>query len=118
MRWVRRWLRPGAALALWALALQLWLGFGHIHAEDVAPAPQTTAAAAQQDGTGHPALPGDHDDCPICSVMHLAGAVVLPAPPALAALEVPRFTLLPAAHAAITFAAAPSAFNARAPPTA
>jgi hypothetical protein len=115
---MRRRLRAGAVLALWALALQLWLGFGHIHAEDVAPATQITGAGTQQGGTTHPALPDDHDDCPICSVMHLAAALVLPAPPAVATLEALRVTRLPAPPAAIAIAATRYPFNARAPPAA
>lgn len=90
MRALRSLRRFGAALGLFALLLQLALSFAHIHPEDLlgASAAEISAKAAgkaltDRDQNRHaPGAP--HDDCPICAVMHLAGTIVLPAPPALA----------------------------------
>jgi len=40
MRWVRGHRRVGACVALFALALQLVLSFGHIHLADIASLPR------------------------------------------------------------------------------
>ena len=89
MRGLRSRRRFGAGLGLFALLLQLTLSFAHVHPEDLLGAPasaQRVVAKAQPAGPGQDRhVPGTpHDDCPICSVMHLAGAVVLPDAPALA----------------------------------
>ena len=90
MRGLRSIRRFGAGLGLFALLLQLALSFGHVHPEDLG-----ASAAGIVDkiaGKAQPASPAQdrhapgapHDDCPICAVMHLAGTIVLPDPPALA----------------------------------
>jgi hypothetical protein len=120
MGWVRTRRRLTGWLALFALALQLGLAFGHSHAEDLTPA--VTGAAPVQTA-GSPAAPDapadtDHADCAICAVLHLASALLGPAPPALA-LPV-TFTLArpdAAAPQALPATAAAS-FHARAPPQA
>jgi hypothetical protein len=90
MRRLRSIRRFGAGLGLFALLLQLALSFGHMHPEDfLGPSPGGTQALASKAQTASAAqgrhIPGaPHDDCPICSVMHLAGTIVLPAPPVLA----------------------------------
>jgi hypothetical protein len=89
MRGLRSIRRLGAGLGLFALLLQLTLSFAHVHPEDLLGAPE---AAERVAGKVQPAGPGEdrhapeapHHDCPICSVMHLAGTVVVPDPPALA----------------------------------
>jgi hypothetical protein len=91
MRGLRSLRRFGAGLGLFALLLQLALSFGHIHAEDLLGA-SDAGVAVETAGKALPAgadperqAPGaPHDDCPICAVMHLAGTIVLPDPPALA----------------------------------
>ena len=89
MRGLRSIRRFGAGLGLFALLLQLTLSFAHIHPEDLLGAP---VGAAERVAGKAPAGPGQdrhgpgvpHDDCPICSVMHLAGTIVLPDAPVLA----------------------------------
>src|SRR5262249_2181872 len=81
--------RFGAGLGLFALLLQLTLSFAHVHPEDLIGASAAGIAEAMgnalADGDQERHAPGaPHDDCPICSVMHLAGTIVLPDPPALA----------------------------------
>jgi hypothetical protein len=77
----------GTGLALFALMLQLILSFGHIHADDLLPlaASGNVVLDRGQSATDHDdQLPGHaHDDCPICSVMYLAGTVVVPSSPVL-----------------------------------
>ena len=79
--------RFGTGLALFALILQLTLSFGHIHPDDLLPsaAGRNVVPDRGQSATDHQdRLPGHaHDDCPICSVMHLAGTIVVPGSPLL-----------------------------------
>jgi hypothetical protein len=112
--------RFGTGLALFALLLQLTLSFGHIHPDDLVPIPPGTDVTRDhvQPAPDHDdQLPGhSHDDCPICSVMHLAGTIVVPSPPALvlptvlamAPQEPPALRLVPVARR--------SPFQTRAPP--
>jgi hypothetical protein len=123
MAWVRAQRRLSGWLALFALALQLALSFGHIHAEDFAAsvagiietAHSGEGAAAPDDGDRHRL---GHADCAICAVIHLAATLLLPPPPQV---------LLPAAETFASFAAielhdpprtSRQPFQARAPPQA
>jgi hypothetical protein len=122
MRWFRMNRRSSGALALFALALQMTLAFGHIHLRDFAGIPGVSAAQAQvqanndnpngPDGTGH----STDDYCPICATASLAGTLVLPA---LVALAVP-VNATDAAYAQVCSADCSTfdhaLFHARAPP--
>jgi Protein of unknown function (DUF2946) len=87
---VRKRLWFGSHLALVALAIQLVLSFGHIHAEDFATtAGNPTTIDADHAGEGssdsdHHGL--GHRDCDICATVSLLATVVIPSPPALAVL--------------------------------
>jgi DUF2946 family protein len=127
MNWFRSRSRLGAYLALFALAFQLAVSFGHVHLKRIAPlaAPASALAAASPSaddltapsnpaGREHPA----DDHCPICTLIHLAGALVpaetpsLPLPTIFSGLRLElaaEFDLTPS-HAAL--------FRARAPPIA
>jgi hypothetical protein len=108
-------------LALFALALQLYLAFGHVHAEDLGLAPQAVSAeqnsAAHEDGS----VPTDRDDrdsCAICIALALTGNSVAPQPPALALPFAHDFAWpqdFLSARRELPFAAP---FQARAPPSA
>jgi hypothetical protein len=117
---MRRSIRLGSCLALFALALQLSLSFGHIHAEDLAPATSIPATmSADQDG-GNPAEPDHHglghDDCPICAAAALLATLVIPSPPALDAPATYRF-VVPDEAITLQWVGKPSRlFQARAPP--
>ena len=126
MRWFRSRSRLGAYLALFALALQLAVSFGHVHLERITPAAGASAlagappstddlnAASNPAGREHRA----DDRCPICTLIQLAGALVpaempsLPLPTVFGRLrlELAAELDLTASHAAL--------FRARAPPTA
>ena len=127
MRWFRSRSRLGAYLALFALAFQLAVSFGHVHLEHFTPpsAGASALAGAQPsaDDRNAPSKPAgrEHpadDHCPICTLIHLAGALVpaempsLPLPTVFGGLrlEVAAEFDLTASHAAL--------FRARAPPIA
>jgi hypothetical protein len=116
MKPIRQWRKTGAALGLFALALQLWLSFGHVHTESVATAQiEATALSA----------PGDHDDaalhrdlCAICVTAQLLASSLVPLAPALPL----RPAIIAAGHTPLvgpsTPGKAPRRFLARAPPLA
>lgn len=127
MIWFRSKVRFGARLALFALALQLALSFGHVHAEDLVPsataATHATAAGQQSGAPTDPSAPahrsdGADDICAVCALMQLvstsvpAQAPVLAVPTRLAPIEHPT-------PAGAPWTAVPRPlFQARAPPTA
>lgn len=119
MGWVRAERRLGGWLALFALALQLTLSFGHIHAEDFYrdASPQISHVAGEAGGA--PAAPApDHDDCSICVTAHLTGAAALPAPLQFA-LPLPEpFAWRAAIEHRVVPHAVRQPFQARAPPQA
>jgi hypothetical protein len=95
MRWFRDHIRQGSWFALVALAINLALAFGHIHASNgsgteragsliAAIAAPHGIVAPQSDGTtqNHPADQADYL-CPICMAAAAMGTALAPAPPAL-----------------------------------
>jgi hypothetical protein len=117
----------GAYLALFALAFQLAVSFGHVHLEHFTPpsAGASALAGAQPsaDDRNAPSNPAgrEHpadDHCPICTLIHLAGALVPAEAPSLPLPTVfGRLPLELAAEFDLTAShAAP--FRARAPPIA
>jgi Protein of unknown function (DUF2946) len=127
MGWFRSRARLGSYLALLALAFQLALSFGHVHLDHVAPASAgAMAIASTQPSTEEvnaPSVPAGREDvaddvCPICALIHLAGALV---PVEMPPLPLPSIfgSVLHEAAARFDVTAAPSArFRARAPPLA
>ena len=101
MNWFRKHLKHGSRLALFALAIQFGLSFGHFHGaaaknveiglsvagltngtEQAAPVAANETAQQQQ--------PSDHDNdrhpaeaCAICAVLSLANNFLFAAPPVL-----------------------------------
>ena len=127
MSWFRSRSRLGAYLALFALAFQLAISFGHVHLERIAPLPASASAlAGAQPSAADPNAPSNpagrehpaDNHCPICTLIHLAGAFVpaeMPSLPVPAVFSRLRLELagefdLTASHAAL--------FRARAPPIA
>ena len=124
MRWFRANKTFCSRLALFALAVQFVLAFGHIHRDDIyGPARQAAAiAAAVPDGSqplpaNHPAKHSD-DYCAICAAVSLLGNSLAAAAPALplpsASHAVEQFDRV----AAIFVAPRRAAFQSRAPPAA
>ncbi len=131
MKWFRRHIKTGSRLALFALALQFVLSFGHCHADaaQAAATVQSQASLALEQGlapdAANPAQqqPNGHDDgqplnepCAICAVMAMANQVVGATPPPLilpAAVERPLLTT----DATFVHPGTPwRAFQSRAPP--
>jgi len=120
MGWVRRSIRVGSWLALFALALQFTLSLGHIHAEDFAPAAGIQVTVDSDRGAGNPAEPDHHglghDVCPICATTALLATLMIPLPLALEAPATHSFSFLDEAIA-LQWVGKPSRlFQARAPP--
>jgi hypothetical protein len=125
MRRLRSIRRFGAGLGLFALLLQLALSFAHIHPEDLLPrslagfADHVAGKAQVPPGGQDRQAPGSqHDDCPICAVMHLAGTIVVPVAPSLALPT--QFTTTSFAVSDVSYVPIPRRlpFQTRAPPTA
>ncbi|HEY2531763.1 MAG TPA: hypothetical protein VGJ20_28185 [Xanthobacteraceae bacterium] len=90
MRWFRANRRFGGRLALFALALQFYLAFGHIHREDIFGPPDAMAfsAAAMTPATDHARpldFPSKHTDdyCAICAAMVFLASSFVPQLPVL-----------------------------------
>ena len=89
MRWFRTRSRLGSCLALFALALQLALSFGHVHLDGDAPDSghpsvlSDAQPATALDPTNHDSPAADDDHCPICALIHLARTLVQAEAPSL-----------------------------------
>jgi hypothetical protein len=90
MGWFRDHIRRGSWFALVALAINLGLSFGHIHAIDHRgfahpSASQIIAIASPDDGQSQGHRDGDGVDllCPICMAAGAVGHALASAPPAL-----------------------------------
>jgi hypothetical protein len=127
MSWFRSRSRLGAYLALFALAFQLAVSFGHVHLEHIAPASAGASALASlqpsADDLNAPSSPAGRerladDCCPICTLIHLAGALV---PAEMPSLPLPTVFGRLRLKATAEFDLTPSQgalFRARAPPIA
>ena len=97
MKWLRSNIKHGSRLALFTLALQFALSFGHFHggAAQAAPAVQSGSAnslsvadtasedAQQQPASNHDSDQQQGDVCAICAVLALANAMLFATPPLL-----------------------------------
>jgi hypothetical protein len=128
MRWVRSKRKFGGYLALFALALQFYLSFAHIHPEDIyGPANLPLSSAAQiasppRDATKLlPERASHHgnDICAICATIYLLNSSPAPQAPQLQPVAL---NSRPAEHfvrtSALFVAARRAPFQSRAPPTA
>ncbi len=142
MKWFRSNIRRGSRLALFALAIQFLLSFGHFHASHAQAAPavaKQSALHAAASGTATHALnralraaasravplktSSDHapddrltDDCAICAVLALADAMMIVTPPYLLEPQAVAFAHLIADGASVDLNSAGVAFQPRAPP--
>jgi DUF2946 family protein len=131
MKWFRRHIKTGSRLALFALALQFVLSFGHVHADaaQAAASIQSKASLALEKGLAPDTpsqaqqQPASHDDgqplnepCAICAVMAMANQVMAAVP---ALLPVPDTVERPFLTTDATFVHPGTpwrAFQSRAPP--
>lgn len=117
MKWFRSNIRRGSHAALFALAIQFVLSFGHFHPIAAQAAPQSIQASSQRLPTpSHDQDQHPDDFCAICAVMALASTAMVATPPAL---PIPQAFELRDPPADVTFfhrrpARAP--FQSRAPP--
>jgi hypothetical protein len=125
MGWFRSRSRLGSYLALFALAFQLAVSFAHVHVDEIAPLSATALAGAQppSDDVNAPSSPTGREDiaddcCPICTLIHLAGALVPVETPSVALPSMFGHLRLAAAVAFGLAASQTAPFQARAPPIA
>jgi hypothetical protein len=117
MKWVRSNIKRVSRLALFALAVQFALSFGHVHAL----AQPSSAQVARSLGTPQPASdqgPGEHpgDTCAICVVMAMANTALSATPPVVLLPQAADFSYLAAAAEFVRAAHLRVAFQPRAPP--
>ena len=137
MKWFRSNIRHGSRLALFALAIQFALSFGHFHgaAAQAAPAIQSAelqtgahdanalpaAVAVGQSAQQQPATDRDSgrhpaDTCAICAVMALANNVLFATPPLLLLPQAVEFLYQTTDAEFVHLNSARVAFQPRAPP--
>src|SRR4051812_16379299 len=137
MNWFRKHLKHGSRLALFALAIQFALSFGHFHsfAAQAAPTVQTSvtdadfayaagvAAQAAADEVAQKQQPSTPDTdqqpadaCAICAVMSLAGNLLLATPPLLQLPQAVDFLYLTTDAEFVHLGSVHFAFQSRAPP--
>jgi Protein of unknown function (DUF2946) len=134
MKWFRSNIKHGARLALFALAVQFALSFGHFHllaASEAAPAVQSNLTqavaanglAAAGDQTAQRQSPANHDpdqqpadNCAICAVVAMASTVVFATPPLLLLPQAVEFLYLTTDAEFVHLKSAGAAFQPRAPP--
>jgi Protein of unknown function (DUF2946) len=127
MNWFRSRIRSGARLALFALAVQMVVSFGHMHRDDLGLPPlagtdhtsiASNTAPGSQAPTGPQQQPASDDYCPICASMALVATAIPSLPPVL---------ILPAPIRRVWLSETPArgvstplalSFRARAPPLA
>ena len=118
MRWFRDNVRHGSWLALIALAINIALSFGHIHAIG-GHRSEHGLVVASPDSRQTP----DHSDdgkadylCPICMAAAAMATALAPAPPALP-VEFAEAAIDPATERTVAIPHAPrAAFQSRGPP--
>ena len=113
MNWVRTHITQESKLALFALAIQMVLAFGHVHAVHAQAAPGFSTEQTQP-GPAHDHHAADH--CDICAVTAMAGTMLAAAPPQLALPPALHFRPFAATAGFIDLHPARVAFQPRAPP--
>jgi len=131
MKWFRSNIKHGSRLALFSLAIQFVLSFGHFHAiaAPAAPGIQSEAAqsgisyagilvskSAEQAPSNHGSDQHPDDYCAICAVVAMANAVLFATPPVLPLPQAVEFLYLPPDAKFVRPISARVAFQPRAPP--
>ena len=134
MKWFRSNIKRGSRLALFALAIQFVVSFGHFHAAaaqaiqpDTAPfelshanglaAPDAVSESAQQPSPASPDSDQQQGDpCAICAVIALANAVLFATPPILLLPQAVEFLYLTTDAEFVHLNSARVAFQPRAHP--
>ena len=116
MNWVRTHIRNGSKLALFALAIQMVLAFGHFHAGHALAAPHGAAIEHLQPTAPDQPQPHAAEHCDICAVISMAGTMLAASPPALLLPPVADLVRVTASAAFRDLATLEVAFQPRAPP--
>jgi anti-sigma factor ChrR (cupin superfamily) len=123
MRWFRSKLHLGTRLALFALAVQTILTFGHVHLGNLAtPAAKSAIVAGSgtvmlsEQAPSHDSGGALDTDCPICALIQLAATSVPSVAPALQLPLSPGSIRLQAAAELASASPTHLLFQARAPP--
>jgi hypothetical protein len=121
MKWFRSKLKYGSRIALFALAIQFALSFGHFHGIAAQAAPRTApgisqAAQPQQPASDHDSDRQPNDGCAICAVMAMANAVTFATPPLLLLPQAVEFSYQTTDTEFVHLSAVRVAFQPRAPP--
>jgi hypothetical protein len=137
MKWVRSNIRLGSRLALFALAVQLALSFGHFHGAAAEAAPTIQSGPVQPDvshanglaaadavselAQQRPASNHDSDRqqsgaCAICAVLALTSAMVFATPPLLLLPQAVEILYLATDAGLVHLNSGRLAFQPRAPP--
>jgi len=78
MHWIRRNSRFGSWAALFALTIQLYLSFGHIHLENFQVSSSAIAASSQSQPADDDHGRAGHDFCAICAALSMTASSALP----------------------------------------
>src|ERR1700716_2225082 len=138
MKWFRSNIKHGSRLALFALAIQFVLSFGHFHGGRAQAAPAIQSGPALSDLSYASSLPAadafaepaqqqpasdqdsdrrkQSDPCAICAVIALANAVLFATPPLLLLPQAIEFFYLTTDAEFAHLNSACPAFQSRAPP--
>jgi hypothetical protein len=121
MRWFRHHLRQSCWLALTALAINLALSFGHVHAPggkhlDGALLAAIATSPANGPTSGHDQDGHPDDLCPICMATTAMGNAVAPTPPVLPVQFAEAITDHTVAPVAAPGSTQRPAFQSRGPP--
>jgi Protein of unknown function (DUF2946) len=135
MKWFRSNVKHGSRLALFALAIQFVLSFGHFHAVAAQAAPAIQSGTPQSDISYIGSLPAldavnkstqpasDHDSdqqsndfCAICAVVAMTNASMVATPPPLPLPQAVEFVYLTIDAGFVDPNSARVAFQPRAPP--
>jgi hypothetical protein len=118
MSWFRSNIKHGSRIALFALAIQFALSFGHFHgvAAEAVPGAATQSIQQPQPASDRDSDQRPGDTCAICAVMAMANAVLFAAPPVLLLPQAIEFSYLAADAGFVRPNSAGVAFQPRAPP--
>jgi hypothetical protein len=134
MKWFRSNIKTGSRLALFALAIQFALSFGHFHAVaasaittgltqvDLNHAPTPGPPDAASEAAQQQQQPTNHDTdrsteaCAICAVISLANNFVFPTPPLLLLPQAAELLYLTTNAEFAHLNSVRSPFQSRAPP--
>jgi hypothetical protein len=116
MKWLRSNVRRVSHVALFALAIQFALSFGHFHGVAAEAASVQVEQPASQPASDHDQ--GEHpgDICAICAVMAMASTALFATPPAIPLPLAVHFVHVAAAAKPIRVVSIRVAFQPRGPP--